>query len=383
MGKIRVGIVATGMMAQKHTDALRRIPDVTVVGIADPYVGNIKEIAERLGIPQGFSDYKEMCKELCIDVLHNCTPNSEHYVINKYAIENGIGIYSEKPLGISTEEAESLCRLLEENMVPNGVNFNYRSNAAVREMRARIRNGNAGTPLLVHGGYLQDWLMYETDYNWRIESDRGGKSRAVADIGSHWFDTAQLILGQKIKSVYARLLTVYPERKKPSRETGTFCKMKEGVEYDRIKVSSEDIGMIMVEFEGGVYGNVVLSQVSGGYKNDLKISVDCSGYSLRWAQEEADHILIGDREAGVVKMFSSSGDMTDDANKYAALPGGHPVGWADALCNNIGLFYEAIKNGTYKNEKQEYATFQDAAYIMKVVDACMRSSEENKWINVE
>lgn len=93
-------------------------------------------------------------------------------------------------------------------------------------------------------------------------------------------------------------------------------------------------------------------------------------------------MVIGSREEGEVKMYASSGSMTDDAEYYASLPAGHPVGWADALGNNIRLFYDAVKKGTYDNPKQEYATFADAAYIMRIVDACLESSNKNVWVTV-
>ncbi|MDO4321394.1 MAG: Gfo/Idh/MocA family oxidoreductase [Lachnospiraceae bacterium] len=382
MKKLKVGIVGSGMMACNHMDALGRIPGAEVVAIADPYAKSLKEVAENYGVPYTFSDFKEMCENVKPDVIHDCTPNNEHFSINEYAIMNGIGIYSEKPLTVTLEEADKLCDLLKKNPVPNGVNFNYRSNAIVREMRARIRTGQAGSPLLVHGGYLQDWLMYENDYNWRLDSRRGGVSRAVADIGSHWFDTVQLVLDKKITSVYARLLTVYSERLKPLQEVQTFSKAQEEATYERVPVDTEDAGMIMVQFEDGTLGNAVISQVSGGYKNGLSLTVDCAKCSLRWNQEEADHLIIGNRENGVAKVYAASGGMTQDANAYATLPGGHPAGWADALRNNIRLFYNAIQNDTYQQPDQEYATFEDAAYIMKIVEACLKSNQLNRWVSV-
>ncbi len=138
----------------------------------------------------------------------------------------------------------------------------------------------------------------------------------------------------------------------------------------------------MVKFSDGTFGTVTLSQVSGGYKNALELSVDCANYSLRWEQEEADHMLVGDRTHGVTKVYASAGAMTDDANDYAGLPGGHPAGWADALKNNIKLFYDAIMTEQWRNDKQEYATFREATYIMRIVEACLKSDKENKWMTV-
>lgn len=379
---IKTAIIGSGMMGVQHALALRRIPGVEVVAICDPVSKNLAEKAESLGIPYAYSDIEKMLEEQQPDVIHNCTPNSEHYKISKLALERGIAVYSEKPLGVSVEEAQSLVALAEKNHTANGVNFNYRSNAMVREMRARLRRGTPGKVLLVHGQYVQDWLMYDTDFNWRVDSRIGGKSRTVADVGSHWFDTIQLILDARIEAVYAKLLTVYKQRKRPLVATQTFSNASGGA-YELVDVDTEDAGFIMVRFADGTYGNIVLSQVSGGYKNSFTVSVDCANYSMQWDQESPDKLQIGDRNVGSIKVLSAAGGNTDDANAYTTLPAGHAVGWADALSNNINLFYTAIKNGTANEEKQEYATFRDAAYIMKIVDACLRSNEEDKWIEVK
>lgn len=380
--EVRAVIVGSGMMGVQHALALRRVVGVNVAGICDPMCADIKKKAEELGISGAYTDYEAMLDELRPDVVHNCTPNKEHYWISRMALERGIGVYSEKPLAVSVQQAEELVETAKRNRVPNGVNFNYRSNAMVREMRARLRKKDSGKVLLVHGAYLQDWLMYEDDFNWRIDSKIGGRSRAVADIGSHWFDTAQLILDAKIEAVYAKLFTVYDKRKKALGETQTF-RNSEASGYEWADVDTEDAGFIMVRFSNGVYGNLVLSQVSGGYKNSMRFSIDCANYSLRWEQETPDRIVVGDRKAGEVKILSAAGANTDDANGYTTLPGGHAVGWADALANNIGLFYAAMRNGTACDERQEYATFADARDIMKLVDACLESDKKEGWVSLK
>lgn len=379
--KIKVVIAGSGMMGVQHALALRRIVGVETIGIYDPVAADIKEKAELLGIPNAYTDYEKMLDELKPDVVHNCTPNREHYDISRKALERGVAVYSEKPLAVSAEQAAKLVEIAEKKHVANGVNFNYRSNAMVREMRARLRRGEPGKVLLVHGAYLQDWLMYEDDFNWRVDSRIGGSSRTTADIGSHWFDTVQLVLDAKIEAVYAKLITVYEKRKRPLAEVQTFGS-GESSEYELVNVDTEDAGFILMRFDNGAYGNLVLSQVSGGYKNAMKFSVDCANCSLRWEQETPDRIMIGDRKAGEIKILSASGANTDDANAYTTLPGGHPVGWADALANNIGLFYTALKNGTALEQKQEYATFASATDIMKLVDACLESDRKGVWVTL-
>jgi len=381
MAGIKVGIVGSGMMGQQHAAALRRIPSVEIVGIADPCAANLQEKAALLGIDGVFADYREMMAELPLDVLHNCTPNSEHFEINRFAVENGVAIYSEKPLAVCARQAGVLVALAKDKNIPNAVNFNYRNNAMVREMQARIKNGVAGRPLLVHGTYLQDWLMYESDYNWRINAEQGGASRAVADIGSHWFDTVQLILGRPIEAVYAKLFTVHKTRQKPSVDVESFGGHVGG-QTTSVEVDTEDAGYIMVRFQGDLYGNLVLSQVSGGYNNALSVSVDCSRCSLRWEQETSDRMIAGDREHGETKVVAAAGKLTGAANDFTTLPGGHPVGWADALYNSIRLFYAAVAGKTAGKRRQEYATFADAARVMGIVDACLQSNASDRWVDV-
>lgn len=379
--KLKAVVVGSGMMGVQHTLALRRLPGVETVGICDPVFPDIEKKARELDIPQAYRDHEKMLEELKPDVVHNCTPNSEHYAVSKKALERNIAVYSEKPLAVSVEQAEELTALAKRNHVPNGVNFNYRSNAMAREMRARLRRGDPGKVLLVHGAYLQDWLMYEEDFNWRVDSKIGGASRAVADIGSHWFDTIQMILDARIEAVYAKLITVYDKRKRPLGAVETFRDSTD-LSHESVDVDTEDAGFIMMRFEGGVYGNLVLSQVSGGYKNAMRFSVDCANCSLRWEQETPDRIVVGDRQNGETMIRSAVGANTGDANAYTTLPGGHPVGWADALANNIGLFYQAVRNGTAMENGQEYADFASATNIMKLVDACLESNARDAWVTL-
>ena len=78
------------------------------------------------------------------------------------------------------------------------VNYNIRSYPIAREIRARVAKGDFGRILSVTGSYTQDWLLYPEDYNWRVEGDGGTNLRAVADIGTHWMDLAQFVVGRPI-----------------------------------------------------------------------------------------------------------------------------------------------------------------------------------------
>lgn len=381
MQEIRVGIIGTGMMGNTHAEAIRRIPGTKIVAICGSrsYEKN-RKMADELGIPNAYADYKEMLDKEQLDVVHNCTPNNMHYEINLEILKRGINVYCEKPLAMTSEETAELTRIAAEKGVKAGVNFNYRHNATVRDMNERLKmpvsEGGAGDVYLVHGTYIQDWLMYDTDFNWRCVSEIGGASRAVADIGSHWFDTVQYITGHKITSVYAKFITIFPQRKKPEKEVATFTTVKD-VSYKSIDIDTEDAAYIMVKFDNGVMGNVVVSQVSGGRKNGFQIDVDAAQYSMRWFQEDCDKLLIGTRNCNSI--YHAGAEMLHgDAVRYATLPSGHPLGWADALRSAVREYYNDVKGVSACN----YATFADGDYIERIVEACVKSSREDKWIDV-
>jgi len=367
MKNLRVGIIGMGLIGKQHAEAVARIPGVELVAITE-YNSELLSAQQRyLGV-KACSDYKSMIDNENLDVIHNCTPNLLHFDINKTALERGIHVYSEKPLAISVEQGEELTRLAKAKALANGVNFNYRNNAMVQDMKARIRK-DSGRCLLVHGHYLQDWLLYDTDSNWRLSVKEGGSSRALADIGSHWFDTAQVVLGEKVTAVFAQNFIAHPVRKR-----------KEGSLWVEYPVETEDGGMIFFETESGIRGSVLISQVSAGYKNQLFISVDCEKYSMRWNQEQSDRLLIGTRESGVTELFAAPDAVDEKASRYAALPSGHPVGWADAFTNGIREFYRSLFDGSYKNTNPPpYSDFENATYIMKIVEACMKSNRSGKW----
>ena len=380
--KKRVAVIAAGFTGQQHIEAIRRIPGCEVVALVDANAEALKAKAEALGVEKTYTDYKQMIREVHPDVVHNCTPNGMHYELNKYIMEQGIHVYCEKPLAITLEQGEELVRIAREKKVAAGVNFNYRNNAMVQEMRERVAGGSVGRVFHVTGQYIQDWMMLDTDYNWRLTADMGGASRTIADIGSHWFDTVQCAMGQKITAVRAETLTVHPFRKKPAREVETFARTGGG-DYELVPINSEDAAFVTLRFADGTLGTVNLSQVSGGHLNDFRVEIAGEHCSLEWQQERCDTLTVGTREFGIQILRTAPGAMTGAANRYTRLPGGHPDGWADALRNAITEFYTSIDNGTYAQTGMTYATFADGVRIMKIVDACMRSAKTGQWVEVD
>lgn len=375
---IRTGIVGAGMMGRTHTEALRRIPGIEVVALADNNKVLAKKTAEEMFIPSFYTDLHEMLAKENVEVVHICTPNFAHFEGCREAIKAGVNVYCEKPLANSAQETAALCALAKEKGVLCAVNFNYRHNAAVQEMRERVAAEGWGRTFLIHGTYIQDWMMFDSDYNWRCVPALGGTSRTVADIGSHWFDTVQFVTGKKIVRVYAKLMTVLPQRKKFAAQAATF-QQQSGDSYELVDIDTEDAAFIIVQLEDGTLGNLVLSQVSAGYKNGLTVSIDGSSYSMTWNQETPDRLYIGQRETGRTCIQASAEAMHGAAKAYATLPAGHVVGWNDALHNAIKSFYQHLRG----EENAHFTRFGDGDQIVRIVESCLTSNKTSQWVDVQ
>ena len=365
-------------MGNTHIEAIRRIPFTEVVSVVDDDIAKASAVAKQMGIQNVFNRFETALENVSFDVVHICTPNETHFSISKSALNAGIDVYCEKPICNTLDEADNLKQIVDVSMCKFGVNFIYRQNPMVQEMRVRISDPDWGKTYLVYGRYIQDWLLYNTDFNWRCISQTGGVSRAVADIGSHWIDLAQFITGQRIVRVMAKLITIHDMRKKFDQAIDTFGVRQDGA-FKSIPIDTEDAAIIVAQFADGTYGNLILSQLAAGSKNELAIRVDGAYESLSWEQETPDILRIGCRETGTTSIHADRSMMNPVVADYATLPAGHTPGWKDMLKEAIGRFYASVRD---RNLKTEYATFDEAYYNMKVVAACIRSSGNECWEDI-
>jgi predicted dehydrogenase len=292
-------------------------------------------------------------------------------------------VVSDKPLALNTEDARALVNAAREAGVVHAVTFNYRGNPLVQQAREMIRDGAIGEPHFVHGAYLQDWLLQATDFSWRLEPDKGGKSSAIGDIGSHWCDLVQHVVGRQIESVLADLSTVVTTRFKPPKNREAFARAEErGEEF---RVQSEDLATVLVRFEGGARGSVCVGQVCAGHKNDLWFEVNGGSASLRWRQESQNELWIGRRDAANGMLAKDPALLHEGARRYAHLPGGHQEAWADAFCNVMRDIYGFIASGRRTDEAKPpaFATFDDGYRAACVVDAILKShADGGVWTGV-
>ncbi|SDC67308.1 Gfo/Idh/MocA family protein [Halanaerobium congolense] len=382
MAKLKVGIIGVGFVGEAHIEALRRLNsiDIEIKAAAASSLESSKKAAEKLKVPNYYADYQKMLAEEDLDIIHNCTPNYLHFPINKAFMEAGVHVFSEKPLVLNSREAAELLAILESRDIYAGVNFNYRHYPLVKEMKQKVKN-ELGRLFHLQGSYLQDWMLFEDDYSWRVDPKQGGKSRAVADIGSHFCDLLQYLTDKKIKRLTAKTKIVHPERQKPAAEIKTFAQAGEDKKYEQVEVKTEDYASVLFEMEDGTAGNFTVSQVDAGHKNDLFIEISGSKKSLSWSQENANQLFIGHRDQANQILSRDPSLLSSEAAERCYYPGGHIEGWSEGLKNSIKDFYNCILAAGDPAD-YDFATFADGALEVKITEAILKSSREEKWVEV-
>jgi predicted dehydrogenase len=380
MKKIRAGIIGSGMMGPIHTEALRRLGYVEVVALAEANEELAKAKSQALHIPKGYGDFRALIADPEVDVVHNCTPNAVHFEVSKAILAAGKHVISEKPLAKNSTESKQLVELAAKAGVVNAIHFNYRNYPLVQQMRQMVKKGELGKLFLLHGSYLQDWLLLETDYNWRIET-AGGESRAVADIGSHWFDTIQFITDDPVVEVLGDLTTVHKTRKKPNKAVETYAgKMLSAADYSDVPVTTEDCATILFRTKSGAPGSCVVSQISAGRKNRLYLELDYAQGALEWNQEEPNTLWIGRRERANEAMIKDASLMHPETRAFAHYPGGHPEGYSEGPYNLFANVYGFIAGGG--KGTPTFSTFQDGHNEIAICEAILESSRSRSWTKV-
>jgi predicted dehydrogenase len=377
-------IVGTGFIGPAHLEALRRI-GIPVVGIAERDAALAASKAAELGIAKGYPSFEAALADPAVSVVHLAVPNNLHAPYAKAALAAGKHVLCEKPLAMSSAESEELAALARRSGLVAAVNYNLRFYPLVREARELVRSGRLGRPFLVHGSYLQDWLLYDTDWSWRLDPAAGGSLRAVADIGTHWLDMVGFVTGLRVESVFADLVTFHETRKKPrsavttfSGRTGGAGASKDEPAWDEIPVSTEDAATVLIRFEGGARGSLTVSQVSAGRKNALSFEVDGSEAALAWNSEEPNSLWLGARRAPNGTLMKDPALLSPAAAALSGYPGGHQEGYPDTIKNMFARFYAYIEAGDY-SAPRDFPTFDDGHEEMRLCDAIQESSVKGSW----
>jgi len=377
---IRVGVIGGGFIGPAHIESLRRLGYVEVVALAASSQESAERKAAELFVPRAYGDYRALIADPEVDVVDISAPNVYHYPAARAALEAGKHVVCEKPLGMTSAESAELLTLARGSGLVHAVTFNARFYPLLQHARALIRRGELGDVYLVHGDYSQDWLLLDTDYNWRVEAAQGGTLRAVGDIGSHWLDLARFLTGLPVRRVLADLATFIPVRQKPTRPIETFATAD--VPREPVTMETEDAANILLRLGERARGNLLVSQVSAGRKNSPRIEVNGSRGSLAWDGERPNELWMGHRERPNEVLIKDPALLDEAARPYARYPGGHDEGFADTHTAINRAVYAYIRAGGHASGREpDFPTFADGHRENVIGDAILESARTQQWVD--
>ncbi len=379
MNRIRTAVIGTGFMGRVHLEALRRVESVDVVEIAATSRDKAIAAAAGFNVLNATGDWREVINDPSIDAVHVATPNASHYEITKAALTAGKHVLCEKPLAMSVAEAQELTDLVASKNLRGGLNHNLRYYPMVQQMRSMREAGAFGEILVVQGTYSQDWMLYESDWNWRVDPKVSGPSRVMADIGSHFFDMAEHVSGLKVTEVCSDLQIFCPTRKQPKGGGESFSgKLGSAGETVDTKVVTEDFGATLFRM-GKARGTMTASQVSAGRKNGLVMEIYGTKGGACWRQERPEELWLGHRDAPNQILLKDPSLLDEKARGFADYPGGHAEGYPDTFKQLFRRFYASIADPSLT---ADYPQMADGLRQMKILDAELASHKSRAWVSV-
>jgi len=377
--KPNAAMIGLGFVGRAHVEALRRI-GIPIRGALGSSGETTAAACQSLHLERAYTSLEELAADPTVDVVHLCTPNYLHFDQTSRLMRAGKHILCEKPLTLDSAESELLVALARESGKVGGVAYNLRYYPLCQEARALVEQGAIGWPKLVHGSFLQDWLLYPSDWNWRLDPKLGGQLRAVSDIGTHWFDLVTWITGRKVTELCADLITVVPIRQKPRGRVETFQQADPG-NADPVPIETDDYASVLFHLEGDLSGAMTVSQVSAGRRARLWFEIDGTEGSLAWNSEEPGTLWIGRRNRANEELPKDPALLSPQARRYAAYPGGHAEGYPDTFVQLFRDFYNYIEAGDLKAPRT-FPTFETGNDEMVLCEAIERSSRTRAWVDV-
>jgi predicted dehydrogenase len=376
---VGVAVVGTGFMGPVHVEALRRL-GINVIGILGSSEAKSKAAANELCLAKAYASYEEALSDAEVTSVHIGAPNTLHFDMASRALKAGKHVLCEKPLAMNSRESAELLKMAEDSGLEAGVNYNIRYYPLNLHARSLIQNRKIGAVHSVCGGYTQDWLLYASDYNWRILAEKGGPMRAVSDIGTHWIDLVTFVTGLVPTAVFADLSTLHEVRQRPKGEVDTFSgKQLSPDQYEDVPVKTEDIGAVLFRFKNGGRGSMWVSQVTAGRKNCLRYEIAGADETLYWDSESPNGLWVGSRGGVNSLSLKDPGLIDSSASAFADYPGGHNEGYPDSFKMCFRAFYNKVC-GTECDVP--YPTFAEGHEEIRICDAIFESHAKQSWIDL-
>ncbi len=301
-----------------------------------------------------------------IEVVSVVTPNHVHYVQSAACLEAGLDVICDKPLTTNLPDAEKLVKLAAEKKRLLGVTFNYTGYPMIRHAKQLIADGAIGKLRVVQAEYPQGWLATalektgQKQASWRTDPKQAGAG-ALGDIGSHSFQLAEFVTGERVTEVAADVSAIVPGR----------------VIDDNVNV--------LLRFANGARGSLWASQVAIGHLNSHRLRVYGEKGSIQWFQERPEELLVV--EAGQAPHSIRRGDPGTPTSSVA-LPGGHPEGFIEAFSQLYTDFAERVTARLENRSPKAGSLFAPDAVtgtrVMAFIEAVLKSGQANSaWTKIQ
>jgi len=377
MEKLKTAILGTGFMGKVHAENVRRLGTVEIAAVAGSSDEKARVFGQTIGVDRSTGDYHTLLKDPEIQAVHVLTPNALHYPMCKAALEAGKHVLCEKPFTMTAAEARELVGIAKRTGLANCIEHNLRYYPVVQQIRRMIEAGDLGEILIAQGTYSQDWLLYDTDWNWRLESKSNGPLRAMGDIGSHWLDMIQHLTGLPVTAVCADLATFHKTRKRPKGSIETFAgKTLQPEDYQSTAIDTDDFGAVLLHLGDRARGAFTVSQMSAGRKNMFTFDIYGTKSGVSWNQERPDELWIGHRNSPNGVIVKDPSLLYPAAASYADLPGGHSEGYDDSHKQVFKRFYAKVADAS---APVEYPTFEDGLRGMVLLEKVLESAKKHQW----
>lgn len=378
-----VAVVGTGFMGFAHIEALRRL-SIPVLGIMGSSPEKSEDARGKLGLKKAYALFDDILTDDEINVVHLCVPNDLHFDFARKALLAGKHVMCEKPLAMNAMDSEELVVLAKSQNLAAAVCYNLRFYPLNLHVKQIIQQKDMGNIFHINGSYVQDWLLYDTDYNWRLLSEKSGNLRVISDIGTHWLDLMETITGLEIDSVFADLKIFHPTRCRPSGEVETYSqnKVNSSTQQEFIDIDTEDYGSLLIRFKGGATGSLYVSQVVAGRKNCLRYEISGSKQAVSWDSERPNELWIGHRDRANETMLRDPSLISKEAAGYCSYPGGHNEGYSDTFKQCFKSFYQYISVGDFEAAK-DFPTFEEGHRQILLCEAILKSSQREQWVKLK
>lgn len=370
--KIKMGMVGGGegsFIGQVHRWASSLDGRIELVAGCFSHNGEkSRKLAEEYGAERAYSSYKEMFEKESllpegerIDFVSVVTPTGKHYEVIMEALKYGFNIVSDKPLCIKNEEAEEIFAKVKETGAEFCLTHNYTGYPCIKTAKKIIANGEIGNILKVVAEYPQGWLLglSKEDFStaWRFDPSKG-TSLTMADIGCHAASLAEYVTGMKISRICADFQNY-------------LCPLL------------EDDGSVLLKFDNGVKGVLWAASCLAGELNGLNIRVYGNKGCISWKQEEPNSLLVKYLDKPDEIRRPGDGTMTDFAQSFIRIPGGHPEGFIEAFANIYKEFAKTLEAGK-KGETYigDYPKIEDACHLVKFINGTIESNKKQSWVTI-